>query len=135
MHRASKIGKCLSLLGATLFLSASLFAGAAQQEQQPAPDNSKTNQGDANQGAVTAQQQRMNPADRNITKQIRSSIYKDKSLSTYAHNIKIVTQDGKVTLKGPVRTEDEKAGIEAKAAAVVGADNVTNQLQVTPANQ
>ncbi len=135
MHRASKIGKCLSLLGATLFLSASLFAGAAQQEQQPAPDNSKTNQGDANQGAVTAQQQKMNPADRNITKQIRSSIYKDKSLSTYAHNIKIVTQDGKVTLKGPVRTEDEKAGIEAKAAAVVGADNVTNQLQVTPANQ
>ena len=135
MHSASKIGKCLSLLGATLFLSASLFAGAAQQEQQPAPDNSKTNQGDANQGAVTAQQQKMNPADRNITKQIRSSIYKDKSLSTYAHNIKIVTQDGKVTLKGPVRTEDEKAGIEAKAAAVVGADNVTNQLQVTPANQ
>ncbi|MGA7840821.1 MAG: BON domain-containing protein [Candidatus Acidiferrales bacterium] len=135
MHRASKIGKCLSLLGATLFLSASLFAGAAQQDQQPAPDNSKTNQGDANQGAVTAQQQKMNPADRNITKQIRSSIYKDKSLSTYAHNIKIVTQDGKVTLKGPVRTEDEKAGIEAKAAAVVGADNVTNQLQVTPANQ
>lgn len=135
MHRASKIGKCLSLLGATLFLSASLFAGAGQQEQQPAPDNSKTNQGDANQGAVTAQQQKMNPADRNITKQIRSSIYKDKSLSTYAHNIKIVTQDGKVTLKGPVRTEDEKAGIEAKAAAVVGADNVTNQLQVTPANQ
>ncbi|MGA9569588.1 MAG: BON domain-containing protein [Candidatus Acidiferrales bacterium] len=135
MHRASKIGKCLSLLGATLFLSASLFAGAGQQEQQPAPDNSKTNQGDANQGAVTAQQQKMNPADRNITKQIRSSIYKDKSLSTYAHNIKIVTQDGRVTLKGPVRTEDEKAGIEAKAAAVVGADNVTNQLQVTPANQ
>ncbi len=70
----------------------------------------------------------MNPADRNITKQIRSAIYKDKSLSTYAHNIKIITQDGKVTLKGPVRTEDEKAGIEAKAAAVVGADNVTNQL-------
>jgi hyperosmotically inducible periplasmic protein len=137
MHRASKIAKCLSLLGVTFFLGASLAAGVAQaqQDQQPAPDNSKTNQGDANKGAVTAEQQKMNPADRNITKQIRSSIYKDKSLSTYAHNIKIITQDGEVTLKGPVRTQDERAGIEAKAAAVVGAENVTNQLEVAPANQ
>jgi hyperosmotically inducible protein len=135
MNSATKIGKCLSLLGATLFLGASLAAGTVQQDQQPAPDNSKTNQGDANKGAVTAEQQKMNPADRNITKQIRSTIYQDKSLSTYAHNIKVITQDGKVTLKGPVRTEDEKAGIEAKAAAVVGAENVTNQLRVAPANQ
>jgi hyperosmotically inducible protein len=135
MSATSKIGKCLSLLGATLFLSASLVAGIVQQEQQPAPDNSKTNQGDASKGAVTAEQQKMNPADRNITKQIRSSIDKDKSLSTYAHNIKVITQDGKVTLKGPVRTEDEKAGIGAKAAAVVGAENVTNQIEVTPANR
>jgi hyperosmotically inducible protein len=135
MNFAPKIGKCLWLLGATLFLSASLVTGAVQQDQQPAPDNSKTNQGDASKGAVTAEQQKMNPADRNTTKQIRSAIFKDKSLSTYAHNIKIITQDGKVTLKGPVRTEDEKAGIAAKAAAVVGAENVTNQLEVAPANQ
>ena len=135
MNFAPKIGKCLWLLGATLFLSASLVAGAVQQDQQPAPDNSKTNQGDASKGAVTAEQQKMNPADRNTTKQIRSAIFKDKSLSTYAHNIKIITQDGKVTLKGPVRTEEEKAGIAAKAAAVVGAENVTNQLEVAPANQ
>jgi osmotically-inducible protein OsmY len=134
MPQPSKISKYLSLLGATLFFSASLIAGAPQQDQQPAPDNSKTNQGDASKGAMTAQQQNMNPADRDITKQIRSSIYKDKSLSTYAHNIKIITQDGKVTLKGPVRSEDEKAGIEAKAAAVVGAENVTNHLKVAPAN-
>ncbi len=135
MHRTSKIGKCLSLLGATLFFSASLIAGTPQQEQPPAPDNSKTNQGDASKGATTAQQQKMDPADRNITKQIRSSIIDDKSLSTYAHNIKIITQDGKVTLKGPVRSADDKASIEAKAVAVAGADNVTNQLRVAPANQ
>jgi hyperosmotically inducible periplasmic protein len=135
MNFAPSIGKCLALLGATLFLSASLVAGAVQQDQQPAPDNSKTNPGDASKGAVTAEQQKMNPADRNTTKQIRSAIFKDKSLSTYAHNIKIITQDGKVTLKGPVRTEDEKAGIAAKATAVVGAENVTNQLEVAPANQ
>jgi osmotically-inducible protein OsmY len=135
MNRTSKIGKCLSLLGAALFLSASLVAGAVQQDQQPAPDNSKTNQGDASRGAVTAQQQKMNSTDRNITREIRHAIYKDKSLSTYAHNIKVITQDGKVTLKGPVRSEDEKAAIEAKATEVVGADNVTNQLAVAPANQ
>jgi hyperosmotically inducible protein len=134
MNFAAKNGKCLSLLGATLFLSASLVSGAVQQDQQPAPDNSKTNQGDASKGAVTAEQQKMNPADRNTTKQIRSAIFKDKSLSTYAHNVKIITQDGKVTLKGPVRTEEEKAGIAAKAAAAVGAENVTNQLEVAPAN-
>ena len=135
MLRTSKIGKCLSLLGATVLLSASLVAATVQQEQQPAPDNTKANQGDNSKGAVTADQQKMDPADRNITKQIRSAIYKDKSLSTYAHNIKVISQDGKVTLKGPVRTPDEKDSIGAKAASIVGADNVTNQIEVAPANQ
>jgi hyperosmotically inducible periplasmic protein len=134
MNRASKIGKGLALLSATLFLGASLVAGDPQQDQQPAANNSKTNQGDANKGSATADHQNMNPADRNTSKQIRSAIYKDHSLSTYAHNIKVITRDGKVTLKGPVRTEDEKAAIAAKAAGVVGAENVTNLLEVTPAN-
>jgi len=133
MNFAPKTGSWLTLLGATLFLSASLIAGARQQEQQPAPDNSNTNQGDASKDAVTAEQQKTNQADRNTTRQIRSAIWKDKSLSTYAHNIKIITQDGKVTLKGPVRTEEEKAGIAAQAAAVAGAENVSNQLEVAPA--
>jgi hyperosmotically inducible periplasmic protein len=135
MPHTSIIAKCLSLLSASLLLGACFAAGAAQQEQQPAPDNSKTNQGDNNRGAATADQQKMDPADRNITKQIRSAIYKDKSLSTYAHNIKIISQDGKVTLKGPVRTADEKDSIGAKAASIVGAENVTNRLEVAPANQ
>src|SRR5271154_7520336 len=86
------------LIGATLLLGASLLGSPAMRAQQAAPDNTKTNQGDANQGATTADQQKMNTTDRNITKQIRSAIYKDKSLSTYAHNIKIISQDGKVTL-------------------------------------
>jgi len=114
-----------------IWLSASPRIGA----QQNAPDNTKTNQGDANKGAATADQQKMNAADRNISKEIRSSIMKDKSLSTYAHNIKIVTQDGKVTLKGPVRSEDERATIESKAVAIAGANNVTNQLEVAPPKQ
>jgi len=125
----------LSLLGASLLLSVSLAASPVPQDQQPAPDNTKTNQSDGNKGAVTADQQKMNPADRQITKQIRSSIYRDKSLSMYAHNIKIITQDGKVTLKGPVRSDDEKANVEAKASAVAGATNVTSLIEVAPEKQ
>jgi hyperosmotically inducible periplasmic protein len=127
--------KSSRLIGAALLLGVSLLGSPVMRAQQAAPDNTKTNQGDANQGATTADQQKMNTTDRNITKQIRSAIYKDKSLSTYAHNIKIISQDGKVTLKGPVRTDDEKTSIEAKAAAVVGEGNVTSQLEVAPAKQ
>ena len=126
-----KLGKYLSAMGTTLFLGASLLA-SVPQNQQPAPDNTKNNQGDASKDAMTADQQKMNPADRNTTRQIRKSIMQDKSLSSYAHNIKIITQDGKVTLKGPVRSDDDKASIEAKAVAVVGAGNVTNQLEIAP---
>jgi osmotically-inducible protein OsmY len=127
-----QIRKFLALTGGALIFAALLIAGPVQQDQQPAPDNTKTNQGDANNGAMTAQQQKMNPADRNTTKQIRSAIMNDKSLSTYAHNIKIITRGGKVTLKGPVRSDDEKANIDAKAASVAGADNVRDHLTVAP---
>ncbi len=131
MDRTAQIGKGL-LLVASLLFGISLVASPVPRQSA---DNTKTNQGDASNGAVTADQQKMNPTDRNITKQIRSAIYKDKSLSTYAHNIKIISQDGKVTLKGPVRSEDEKANVEAKAAAVVGATNVTSQIEVAPPKQ
>jgi hyperosmotically inducible periplasmic protein len=130
-----QLKKCLSVLGTSLFFAGSLMAGPLPQEQQPAPDNSKANQGDASKGATTAGQQKNNTADRETTQKIRSALMKDKSLSTYAHNIKIITRDGKVTLKGPVRSEDEKAAIEAKATTVAGADNVTDQLTVAPPKQ
>ena len=134
MGSAPRISNGL-LLTAGMVLGLWLGAGPQVRAQQNAPDNTKTNQGDANKGAATADQQKMNAADRNITKEIRSSIMKDKSLSTYAHNIKIITQDGKVTLKGPVRSEDEKAAIESKAVAIAGANNVTDQLEVAPPKQ
>jgi hyperosmotically inducible protein len=134
MASVPRISKGL-LLTASTVLGLWLGAGPQVRAQQNAPDNTKTNQGDANKGATTADQQKMNAADRNITKEIRSSIMKDKSLSTYAHNIKIITQDGKVTLKGPVRSEDEKAAIETKAVAIAGANNVTDQLEVAPPKQ
>ena len=56
----------------------------------------------------------------------------EKSLSTDAHNVKIISQDGKVTLRGPVRSEDEKQDVQAKAAAVVGEGNVTCLIEVAP---
>jgi len=122
------------VLAAGLFTGVGLFASpvpvlAAHSQQA---DNSSMNKGDADKGAVTADQQKMNSSDRMIVQRIRSEVVKDKSLSTYAHNVKIIAQGGKVTLKGPVRSQDEKASIETKAAAIAGEGNVTNQIDVVP---
>jgi hyperosmotically inducible periplasmic protein len=127
-----------TVLCVSLLLSAGVLASAQEpsaQEASPAPDNTKVNERDRSQNEPTADQQKENRSDRDITQQIRQSIMKDKSLSTYAHNVKIVTQDGQVTLKGPVRSEDEKKAIEAKAAEVAGENKVTSQLDIKPKNQ
>jgi hyperosmotically inducible periplasmic protein len=91
-----------------------------------APDNSAKNK----MHSKTADQQKDNTSDREATKKIRQSIMSDKSLSTYAHNVKIITQNGAVTLKGPVNSEEEKQTVASKAAEVVGQNKVTNQLKV-----
>jgi hyperosmotically inducible protein len=109
-----------------LVFCAALVSTPAFQE----PDNTKMNK---DQSSPTADQQKMNPTDRALTQKIRKSIHEDKSLSTYAHNIKIIAQDGKVTLRGPVRSEDEKNNLQAKAVAVAGDGNVMNELDITPA--
>ena len=130
-ENSRKLHRLLLPLGA-LTLGASLMAAPAvrqQDPQQPAPDNTKRNK---DQTDPSADKQKMNPADRTITQNIRKAVHDDKSLSTYAHNIKIITQDGKVTLRGPVRSADEKSNLQAKATEVAGQDNVTNQLEVAP---
>jgi hyperosmotically inducible periplasmic protein len=114
------------LFGACLLASPSLHT---QNSQQPAADNTAKNK---DQSSPSADQHQMNPADRAITQKIRKAIHEDKTLSTYAHNIKIITQDGKVTLRGPVRSEDEKNNLEAKAASVAGQENVMDQLEIAP---
>ena len=108
---------------------------AAEQDKPPASDNTKTNTRDRNKGAVTADQGKNNASDREIMQKIRKAVTDDKSLSTYAHNIKIVSQGGKVTLKGPVRSAEEKQTIEQKATDVAGAGNVTNELTVKPSKK
>ncbi len=106
-----------------------LALAATAQETQP--DNTKVNKRDKNPGAVTADQQKMNAGDTELTRKIRKSIMADKSLSTYAHNIKVVSQDGMVTLKGPVKSNAEKKAVLAKAVAITGsADKVSDQMSV-----
>ena len=74
----------------------------------------------------------MNAADRELARKIRKSVVDDKSLSTYAHNVKIIARDGTVTLRGPVRTEAEKEEIGKKAIAIAGMAKVTNELEIAP---
>jgi osmotically-inducible protein OsmY len=106
---------------------------------QPTPkkaDNTAVNKRDQNPGEATADQQKMNAADREITAKIRRSIMADKALSTYAHNVKIISQDGTVTLKGPVRSDDEVKAIVSMATDVTGSvDKVINQMSVKPASK
>src|ERR1700687_5180985 len=130
-ENSRKLHRLLLPLGA-LALGASLMAAPAvrqQDPQQPAAENTKRNKDHTD---PCADQQKMNPPDRAITQKIRKAIHEDKSLSTYAHNIKIITQDGKVTLKGPVRSEEEKNNLQAKAVSVAGEENVSNQLEIAP---
>jgi hyperosmotically inducible periplasmic protein len=100
-----------------------------------APDNSKANQQDRDKGSATAEQQAENQTDRDLARKIRKSIADDRSLSTYAHNIKVIARGGTVMLKGPVRSEEEKAAIEAKAVEVAGAANVKNEMTVKPKSE
>ena len=128
--RFKVISETVFALGSFL-VGSSLMATPAPwpQDQQPPSDNTKMNRDQS----PTADDQKMNPADREIAQKIRKSIHEDKTLSTYAHNIKIISQDGKVTLRGPVRSDEEKANLEAKAVAVAGSGNVTNRLEIAPA--
>jgi len=107
-----------------------MSTSAQTSNPQTPPDNTRVNQRDRNAGQSTADQQKENASDREITRQIRRSITQDKGLSTYAKNIKVITQNGSVTLRGPVRSQEEKKSIESKANEVAGAGHVKNELQV-----
>jgi hyperosmotically inducible periplasmic protein len=103
----------------TIILSATALA-VSGQTTDPKADNTRINKRDRKPGEATADQQKMNAGDRDLTQKIRQAIFADKSLSTYAHNIKVISQDGVVTLKGPVHSEDEKQSILAKATQIAG---------------
>lgn len=91
-------------------------------------DNTRQNKNNS----PTADQQKETQADRDLAKTIRKSVVDDKSLSTYAHNVKIIVQNGAVTLKGPVRSEDEKRAVEAKVKQSAPSATIQNDLTVAP---
>jgi hyperosmotically inducible protein len=129
IHQITMIG----LLGSALLLPVS---ATAFSPQTPQPDNSAVNKRDQKPGAKTADQQKMNAADQELTAKIRRALMADKALSMNAHNVKIVTVDGNVTLKGPVNSEAEVKSILDQATAATGsAAKVTNQMSVMPAGK
>ena len=122
-HRYAALMCAFALTGAGAFTASTALAQS---------DNTKANAPARSPSTTTADQQKNDAADVHITQNVRRAVMQDKSLSTYAHNVKIITADGHVTLKGPVRTEEEKTSIEAKAAQIAGADHVANEMTVVP---
>ena len=121
----------LPLCGCLALASVALVPRAHAQDQSAPATTQPDNTGKNKAHAKTAEQQSESTSDRMLTKKIRQSIMADKSLSTDAHNVKIITQNGMVTLKGPVKSDEEKTAIASKAADVAGGqDKVTNQLTV-----
>jgi len=119
---------CGLALSTALLMTPSVRAG--QNDQQTAPDNTKVNKRDRNSSETTADQAKNNVSDREMMRRIRREVVSDKSLSTYGHNVKIVAEHGKVTLKGPVHSEDEKKAIEEHARKVAGDGNVVDEMTV-----
>jgi hyperosmotically inducible periplasmic protein len=116
-----------------LLVAAAITATVAFITPVPASANMDADNTTMNkQEQVTADQQGENAADLKITQDIRKAVMQNKSLSQYAHNVKIITRDGKVTLKGPVRSEKEKKIIGNVAKKVAGKGKVANELEVTP---
>ena len=93
-------------------------------------DNTGRNVRDRDDATKTSGDQSENEQDRKITQEVRKAVTSDDTLSTNAQNVKIITQDGKVTLRGPVKSEKEKADIEARAKQIAGVKNVDNQLEI-----
>jgi hyperosmotically inducible periplasmic protein len=119
-----------SLSAAAALLVAQICA--ADNPPSTAHDNTKANQSVASHKDQTADGQSNARSDLEVTQRIRRSVMADDALSTYAHNIKIVTVNGQVTLSGVVRSEDEKAIVAATAVKAAGMDKVVNQLSVAP---
>ncbi len=103
---------------------------SASQGQNVAADNTKRNERDRSPGAVTPGDQGNNDVDLGITQKIRQGVVKDETLSMAAKNVKIITQDGVVTLRGPVKSDGERTSIATLAMGTAGVKRVDNQLEI-----
>ena len=100
------------------------------QTAMTAADNSGVNVRDRNDATKTAGDQSESEADRTISQNIRQAVVADDSVSTNGKNVKIITADGVVTLRGPVKSENEKTNIGAKAEQIAGVKKVDNQMEI-----
>ena len=93
-------------------------------------DNTARNSRDRDGATQTAGDQAENETDRTISANVREAVVADNGLSMNAHNVKIITSGGTVTLRGPVKSNEEKAAIESKAKQVAGVTRVDNLLEI-----
>lgn len=117
----------LLLLCAISIFSGFTFANSGDDVQ---PDNTKVNERDKFSKELTAQDQGNSKGDIEITQKIRQAIVSQKSFSTDAKNIKIITVNGMVTLKGPVKSASEKKQIEMLTNRIAGKSKIISQLEV-----
>jgi hyperosmotically inducible protein len=103
---------------------------SASAQSVPPADNTKNNQMDASNRQVTADDQKENDTDRGLVQRIRKSLMADKDLSTYAHNVKVVSINGQVTLNGVVRSDEEKSKVASLAEEIAGRQHVVNELKI-----
>jgi hyperosmotically inducible protein len=127
-RRARTSTACASIALAGILAMTSPVYG--QDQTKPSAATASDNTAANAHHQMTADQQTNAAGDRTMTAQIRKSIIADKALSTYAHNVKIITVNGMVTLKGPVTSDEEKQNVADLAAKVAGADKVTNKITV-----
>jgi len=132
--RLSIVFAAVGLCGPLTAMPAQAAPDHDKAAAHPAPDNTAVNRRDRDGGTTTADKQGNDKSDLELTAEIRRAIVKDKTLSTNAHNVKIVVKDGDVTLRGPVASAAEKASVEKKATEIVGhgKGKVTNELAVAP---
>ena len=130
-RRGTWIAAALMMTCAASISRAGDRATTVSEAQYPADDTGR-NTRDRDGTTLTADEQSNSKGDVEITRQIRQAIVKDDSLSTSAHNVKIITNGGVVTLRGPVASAEEKTMVAKKAAKINGVDKVDNQLEVAP---
>lgn len=111
-----------------------IFIGLAALGCEPSgskpADNTKINERDKDPGALTPGDQGESELDRTITQQIRQGVMKDDGLSITAKNVKIITVEGVVTLRGPVISAEERAAIERVVQGINGVKRIDNQLEI-----
>ena len=121
-----------TLLVLTCLSTVTLAAMAADDKTKP--DNTAINERDRSRETQTSGDQSNSSADLKITQAIRQALMKDSELSTTAKNVKIITNNGQVTLRGPVKTAQEKAKIDQLAKSAAGGAKIDDQLEVKGSN-